>query len=134
MKAKNNPQKSRSVGALGEACAVRYLRLHGYTVKARNYRAGHHEIDVVAARLGVIAFVEVKARSYRAEELDTAPPPRTAVHAEKQRFTRQAARQYLREHPTNQKPRMDVIEIWFSADNGRRKPKILKIHHMKGAY
>ena len=119
---------------LGERCAVRYLRLRGYTIKEKNYRAGHHEIDIVATRLGVIAFVEVKARSYRAEDINTAPPPRTAVNAEKQHFTRQAARQYLREHFSNQKPRMDVIEIWFSADDGRRKPKILKIHHMKGAY
>ena len=119
---------------LGERCAVRYLRLRGYTIKEKNYRAGPHDIDIVATRLGVIAFVEVKARSSRAEDINTAPPPRTAVNAEKQHFTRQAARQYLRENFSNQKPRMDVIEIWFSADDGRRKPKILKIHHMKGAY
>ena len=131
---KHNPAKSRSVGAYGEQVAVHYLRLHGYTVKERNYRSGHHEIDVIASRFGILAFVEVKARSYRADELDTAPPPRLAVRSDKQRFTRQAARQYLFEHPTNRKPRMDVIEIWMENTDGSRKPRILKIHHMKGAY
>ncbi len=130
----NNPAKSRSVGEWGERIAVHYLRLRGYTVKERNYRAGHHEIDVIASRFGILAFVEVKARSYRADELKDAIPPRHAVHADKQRFTRQAARQYMFENPSNRKPRMDVIEVWLEASDGNGKPKILKIHHIKGAY
>jgi len=130
---KNNP-KSLTVGSFGERYAAHYLRLHGYTVKERNYRAGHHEIDIVATTWKTIAFVEVKARSYHPSEMDTAPPPGHAVNADKRRFTRLAARQYLYEHPTKKKPRMDVIEIWVEASDDNKKPKILKIHHMKGAY
>ncbi len=125
---------ANEIGAFGERAAVHYLRLHGYTVKDRNWRAGHHEIDIVATRFGVIAFVEVKTRSYRADKLDSLPPPRSAVNADKQRFTRQAAKQYLCEHPNRKKPRMDVIEIWLDADKSRKRPKILKIHHLAGAY
>ena len=130
---KTNP-KSHAVGSFGEQYAARYLRLHGYIVKERNYRAGHHEIDIVATTWKTIAFVEVKTRSYYPSELDTAPPPGHAVNAEKRRFTRQAARQYLHEHPTAKKPRMDVIEIWVDASQGCKKPKVLKIPHIKGAY
>lgn len=134
MKRKNNPQKSHSIGSLGERRAARYLMLRGYTIKARNYRAGHHEIDIVATRLGEIVFVEVKARSYRADELETAPPPRTAINADKIRFTRAAARQYLFEHPTNKKPRMDVIELWFEDEASSKRPRLLRVHHIRGAY
>ena len=114
--------------------AARYLLLHGYIVKERNYRAGHHEIDIVATTWKTIVFVEVKARSYHQSEIDTAPPPGHAVNADKRRFTRQAAKQYLYEHPTRKKPRMDVIEIWVDASKESKRPKALKIHHIKGAY
>lgn len=129
-----NQNKSHSVGAYGEQRAVNYLRLRGYTVKERNYRAGHHEIDIIASRFGVLAFVEVKARSYHRDEFDTAPPPRIAVRSDKQRFTRQAARQYLFEHPSKKKPRMDLIEIWVDADSPQGCFRTLRINHMKGAY
>ena len=134
MRRKNNPRKCHSVGSLGERRAALYLRLRGYSIKARNYRAGHHEIDIVASRMNEIVFVEVKARSYREEELETAPPPRMAVNADKIRFTRAAAKQYLFEHPTNKKPRMDVIELWFESGSFPKKPRLLRIHHIKGAY
>ena len=130
---KTNP-KSHTIGNFGERYAARYLRRHGYAVKEQNYRSGHREIDIVATTWKTIAFVEVKARSYHPSELDTAPPPRHAVNAEKRRFTRQAAQQYLYEHPTVKKPRMDVFEIWLEASDECKKPRVLKIHHIKGAY
>ena len=126
--------KSHSIGEFGERYAARYLRLHGYTVKERNYRAGHHEIDIIAANFTTIAFVEVKTRSYSPEEVELLPPPRVAVRVDKQRFTRMAARQYLYEQRTSKKPRMDVIEIWVEASESGKRPRVLKLHHMKGAY
>ena len=127
-------EKSQRVGAWGERYAAHYLRLRGYTVKERNYRAGHHEIDIVASRFGIIAFVEVKTRSYHPSETETAPPPGTAIRSDKRRFTRQAAQQYLFEHPTKKKPRMDVIEIWLESNEQKKKPRVLKVRHMLGAY
>jgi putative endonuclease len=125
---------ANEIGAFGEKAAVHYLRLRGYTVKDRNWRAGHHEIDIVATRFGVIAFVEVKTRSYRPSDVESLPPPRSAVNADKQRFTRQAAKLYLHEHPSHKKPRMDVIEVWLDSEKMKKRPKILKITHLIGAY
>ena len=128
-------QDTKRIGDWGEQYAVNYLRWHGYTVRERNYRAGHHEIDVIASRFGWLVFVEVKARSYRPDELDSLPPPKVAVKRDKQSYTRQAARQYLFEHPTKKKPRMDVIEVWLEKSNTPdKKPKLLRIHHIPGAY
>ena len=123
---------AKETGNLGEALAVSYLRRRGYIIIERNYRAGHHEIDIIARRWKTIVFVEVKTRTYRPEEIETAPPPGNAVRKDKKQFTRQAARQYLYEHYTTHQPRMDVIEIWLVSKKG--KPLVHKIRHIKGAY
>jgi putative endonuclease len=125
---------TKEIGDYGEKKAVHYLRWHGYTVKERNWRAGKCEIDIIANTWRDIVFVEVKTRTYKKEELNSAPPPHLAVHAEKQRLTRYAAQQYLYAHPTTKQPRMDVIEIWLLQSEGNKKPKIAKIHHIKAAY
>ena len=114
--------------------AVRYLRLHGYTVKERNWRSGHAEIDIIATNLSSVAFVEVKARTYTRETLEAAPPPGNAVKSEKQRLTRKAAKDYLWQHPTKKQPRMDVIEVWLVRNDETGKSKVAKINHIKAAY
>ena len=125
---------TKELGDYGERIAVHFLRRHGYIIKERNLRVGHAEIDIVAASLRDLAFVEVKTRSYSEEEWRSAPPPRVAVHAEKQRLTRTAAAAYLSEHPSRKRPRMDVIEVWLLRDPDKKRPKVLDIHHIKAAY
>jgi Holliday junction resolvase-like predicted endonuclease len=92
------------------------------------------EIDIIAPNLSTVAFVEVKARTYTKDTLDTAPPPGNAVRNEKQRLTRKAAKDYLWQHPTKKQPRMDVIEVWLVRDEKNSKPKVAKINHIKAAY
>ena len=87
-------------GDYGEAVAARYLRRHFYRILARNWHADKKEIDIIAVRFGIIAFVEVKTRTYTDAEYETLPPPRRAVDREKQHFTRAAAMHYQREHPS----------------------------------
>lgn len=125
---------TKEIGDYGEQRAVHYLRRHGYTVKERNWRAGKAEIDVIAATLFDVVFVEVKTRTYDEDDWKNAPPPSLAVHAEKQRLTRYAAGQYLSSHPTQKRPRMDVIEVWLAKGEDSKRPRVLKIHHMKAAY
>ena len=50
------------------------------------------------------------------------------MDADKIRFTRAAAMRYLREHPTNKRPRMDVIEVWL-VDG-----KVRRVRWIRGAY
>lgn len=55
------PQQHR--GAWGERVAARRLRMHGWWVLERHYRAGGGEIDLVARRGRVFAICEVKTRA-----------------------------------------------------------------------
>jgi putative endonuclease len=53
------------LGLHGETLAAFFLRLKGWRILARRYRAGSGEIDIVARRGKTVAFVEVKARASR---------------------------------------------------------------------
>lgn len=50
------------LGKQAETFACDYLVRTGWTILARNYRAGPREIDIIARRAATVAFIEVKAR------------------------------------------------------------------------
>jgi putative endonuclease len=77
----------RALGREGEAQAAAHLERLGFTIVARNVRADGVELDLVAARGSLVAFVEVKARSTHAHGA-----PEEAVDARKRaRLVRGAA-------------------------------------------
>jgi putative endonuclease len=51
------------IGLSAESRAAAYLIAKGYRILARRFRTPYGEIDIVAKRRGLLAFVEVKARS-----------------------------------------------------------------------
>jgi putative endonuclease len=55
-------QRAHRLGHTAEWRAVWRLRIAGYTILARRYKTRLGEIDIVARRGNVLAFVEVKAR------------------------------------------------------------------------
>jgi putative endonuclease len=56
-------QKAYKLGHTAEWRAVWRLRLSGWRILARRYKSGLGEVDIVARRGKVLAFVEVKARA-----------------------------------------------------------------------
>ena len=70
-------------GAWGEIAAAALLMLKGYQIVARRRRTGFGEIDLIARRGGVLAFVEVKTLASAAARADPVRPrqmARTAHH------------------------------------------------------
>src|SRR6266850_658421 len=86
-----------AVGRHGEDLAHRYLRRHGYTIVARNYRlaAGDAEADLIAHEGGDIVIVEVKTRTTAAYG-----PPDRAIGPEKLRHLMRVVREYARRTDT----------------------------------
>lgn len=79
-------------GLSAESRASLYLAAKGYRILARRYRTPHGEIDIVAQRRRLIAFVEVKARA----TLDDAA---YAVTPQQQQRIVAAAQAWLMAHP-----------------------------------
>src|SRR5579859_370405 len=79
-------------GLSAEGRAAAYLMAKGYRILAKRFRTPHGEIDLVARRRNLIAFVEVKARA----TLDEAA---FAVTPQQQARIINAAEAWLAAHP-----------------------------------
>ena len=120
----------KDIGNIGERAAARYLRRNGYRILARNHYCGKNELDIVARDGVYIAFVEVKTLTFKSPE-DADRRPSLAVDMAKRRRTVEAAKAYLREHPTKLCRRLDVIEVYLDRSI-RMKP--FKINHIPDAF
>ena len=81
-----NREAAEKRGRGAETIACWWLRLHGWRILARRARVPGGEVDIVARRGKVLAFVEVKARateSAAATSLDAWRLRRVAVAAER---------------------------------------------------
>jgi len=97
-------------GRRAEGLAALLLRLKGYAILERRFAAasgGRGEIDIIARKGGVIAFIEVKARA----DLDQAA---LAVSARQRQRLLRGAEAYLAARPrlAHLSPRFDA---WLAA-------------------
>lgn len=95
-----------ATGLSAESRASAMLLAKGYRILARRFRTPHGEIDIVARKRNLIAFVEVKAR----DALDDAA---YAVTPQQQVRISNAAQGWLMTHPEHADfdMRFDVILI-----------------------
>lgn len=93
-------------GRKGEFLAMLLLRLKGYRILAHDFRVPMGEVDIVACRRMVLAFVEVKSR----DSVDTAIE---AVTPWQQQRIARAAAAFVGRHPRYQyhSLRFDVIIV-----------------------
>jgi putative endonuclease len=110
------PARHRT-GRRGEEDAYFYLRRHGYTIIARNYRSPHHrgELDLVGWERDVLCFIEVKTRTARDMK-----PAEAAVDRDKQRDLSLVARDFLRQMPPSCQSRFDVLAVYYERGDGIR--------------
>lgn len=112
------------LGSYGEQLAADYLERAGWRILHRNYRVGRREIDLVARRGGVVAFIEVKAR--RGREFGD---PLEAVTARKRREIELVASVWLERHGAEEDLyRFDAIAVRLDRIGASR------IEHLEDAW
>ena len=85
-------RRAHGRGRRAETLAAWWLRLKGYRILARDFRAPGGEIDLIARRGSVLALVEVKARPSLVEAQE-------AVQPRQRRRIARAAEIFLQRHP-----------------------------------
>jgi putative endonuclease len=121
-KAAGDPRHER--GQAGEALARRYLESRGYSILQANYRTRYGEVDIIARRGAVVAFIEVKTRSSR-----RCGEPFEAVGPRKQNQIRRLAAMWIAKHANDRELRhcdfrFDVISIALSPHEADEKSAI----------
>lgn len=74
-------RRARRFGRIAEACCAGLLRLKGFRIIARDFRVPVGEIDIIARKGAVLAFIEVKARSAATEDVLTTRQQRRIIRA-----------------------------------------------------
>jgi putative endonuclease len=119
--------KAQALGALGERIAARWLMRDGWQVVDRRWRSGRRDLDLVAIRANVVAFVEVKTRRNT-----WSGGPVEAVNWRKQRELTRSAQAWLDQRGTLTAPpdavyRFDIVGIVASRER-------VGVRHVPGAF
>lgn len=93
-------------GKKGEEFASEQLKATGYKIICKNYRLKCGEIDIIAVKGDIIAFVEVKTRA-----VNYLVSPAEAVGYSKRKKIINTAILYLQKYKYDLQPRFDVFEV-----------------------
>jgi putative endonuclease len=111
------------IGQEGERLACIFLEERGFEVLERNWRHGHHELDIVARHGLELVIVEVKTRSS-----DRHGEPSEAVKPGKRGKLIKAANAYVAATDIKLGLRFDIVSVILHPQG---KPYI---HHIPDAY
>ena len=110
-------------GFKGEDIAANYLLSKGYTIRHRNWRTHHIELDIIAENDDFIIVVEVKTRRN-----DKFCHPSDAVNHTKIRHIVNATQAYIFKYNIMKDVRFDIISIIPLSDGG------YEIEHQEDAF
>jgi putative endonuclease len=112
-------------GLAGERAAMSYLLQNGWSIEAHRFRLGHHDLDLVARKGRLVAFIEVKTRrSFR-----FGPPEQSVTRRKRDVLARVARLWQLRFGLPNDSYRFDLIGV---AEAGT--PPTARITHIEDAW
>lgn len=104
----------RKAGNIGEDAVCGFLVRHGYEIIKRNFTVRGGEIDIIAEKADIIAFVEVKTRT-----IGSMTSAEEAVDLRKQRLIIRTAQAYLQNVAQPLQCRFDVATV--ETEGGRVK-------------
>jgi len=104
------------LGRWGEDLAAAFLEEKGYAIVERDWKSGHHDLDIVAKDGSTLVIVEVKTRRNRLYG-----NPEEAIDYRKRRSLLSAINHYTKSHRIYSNVRFDIISI---VGNMGEKPEI----------
>ncbi|MBQ9937010.1 MAG: YraN family protein [Oscillospiraceae bacterium] len=118
----------KSLGDFGENFTVKYLKKNGYKIVSQNFHSRYGEIDIIAVKNDILAFVEVKARAH-----NSLFKPREAVDYYKQNKIIKTAQLFMMAYNSNIQPRFDVSEV-VVIKTEKDKYKVLEFEYIENAF
>ena len=94
------------LGKWGEELAAEYLQEKGYEIIERDWKSGHHDLDIIAKEGGTLVIVEVKTRRNR-----LFGDPEEAIDYRKRKSLQSAINHYVKSHRVKATVRFDIISI-----------------------
>jgi putative endonuclease len=94
------------LGRWGEDLAAAFLEEKGYELIERDWKSGHHDLDIVAKDGSTLVIVEVKTRRNRLYG-----NPEEAIDYKKRRSLLSAINHYTKSHRIYSNVRFDIISI-----------------------
>ena len=113
----NSP--TRRFGNEGEDLVAQWLESHGAIILHRNYQTRLGEVDIIATKGDVIAFVEVKTRN-----TEYFPISQTVTWSKQQRIIKAAKHFILYQRVIDKTYRFDVATVVL--DRGQNKIEYIK--------
>lgn len=113
----------KELGYFGEKVVAYYLEKKGYTILKRNFCIKGGEIDIIAQKDDIIAFVEVKTRAP-----DSLVNGFEAVTKSKKKLIMKTSEEYSYRNPHDFQPRFDVV--WVTVDNR----KVVGFNYIENAF
>ncbi len=94
------------LGKWGEDLAAAYLAKKGYEILERDWKSGHHDLDIIARDEDTLVIIEVKTRRNR-----LFGDPEEAIDYKKRMSLQSAINHYVKSHRTGRDIRFDIISI-----------------------
>ncbi|MEW6201225.1 MAG: YraN family protein [bacterium] len=117
--------KRRTIGNTGERAAARYLRDRGFLILHTNYRCYAGEIDIIARKLNLLVFAEVKTRS----SADFAAPEESVTYSKEKKITNTASHYIDKYKLHNLECRFDIFSVYVN-----EKGRVTKVEHLPDAF
>jgi putative endonuclease len=116
-------------GLWGERVAMAYLVSRGWTIEAHRFRLGHQELDLVARRGALVAFVEVKTRTSG----QWGAPAESVVWRKRRTIARVAEVWRQRHGRAGDVFRFDVVEVRVGTGAGCEAGRY-RVQHLEDAW
>ncbi len=94
------------LGKWGEEIAAAFVEKKGYEIIQRDWKSGHHDLDIIAKDEDTLVIIEVKTRRNR-----LFGNPEEAIDYKKRLSLQSAINHFVKSHHINAPVRFDIISI-----------------------